>query len=382
MSQYMAAALKLHAFMVERFWDGEALIGPDNSVRFNRRVWRFVKSYLSFLPWRDSYYYVQGQGYWVLDNYLLHDLLGEQRFADLAGQCAQGLLKRQQPEGYWDYPAPGWAGRIATVECVFGGLGLLAGYERTGDPALLAGVFRWYDFLENGVGFVSAGDGRLAVKYFAGVEQGMVPNNSTLVLAFLGRLAAMTGDDRYLHYAPGLIAFLAWAQLESGELPYSLKTPGQAGGRDRIHFQCYQYHAFELQDLAMYYEDTQDASVLPMIVRIAEFIAPSVKADGSTKFDCQDSGVRMPYNTIAIAAALGIARRMGLYDASDAEERAYRFALAQQQPDGGFPFSSGDYRLLSDRRNYPRPLAMILYHLLLKAGEVQAGATSGQRETT
>jgi hypothetical protein len=368
MSDFLSAAQRLHQFMYNRFWNGDALIGPDNAVRFNRRIWRFVKSYLSFLPWNDYYYYVQGQGYWVLSNWLLYDLLGEQRMAALAEQCTQGILMRQQPEGYWAYPHPGWAGRVATVECVFGGVGLLATYERTHDPQLMEALVKWYDFLVNRIGFQETRGGGLAVNYFLDIPTSLVPNNSTLVLMLLGRLAQVTGDGLYLKYAPGLIRFLHTAQLESGELPYSLKNR-RGEGRERIHFQCYQYHAFELQDLVMYYEATGDTSILPIAEKIAHFIAASIRADGSTKFDCADSGVQIPYNTLAIASALSMARQLRLCDAFDAENRAYAYVLSLQHANGGFGFSRNDYGVLEDNRYYPRPLAMMLYHLLCKAHE-------------
>jgi len=89
-----------------------------------------------------------------------------------------------------------------------------------------------------------------------------------------------------------------------------------------------------------------------------------VREDGSTRFDCVGHAVRVPYNTAAIAAALATARRLGLTDGDPIEDRAYAYVLAQQHPNGGFAFSDGDYGWLADRRYYPRPLSMILYHLL------------------
>jgi hypothetical protein len=49
-------------------------------------------------------------------------------------------------------------------------------------------------------------------------------------------------------------------------------------------------------------------------------------------------------------------------------DRAFRWVLAQQRADGGFArFSRGDYYLLSDRNEYPRYLAMTLFHLAERA---------------
>jgi hypothetical protein len=374
MSKYLHAAQRLHHFLHENFWDGELLIGPDQGVRFNRRFWRFVKSYLAFLPWADNCYYLQAQEYWVLGNWQLYDLIGEQQMADMAIKCAYGILKAQQPNDHWGYPHPGWAGRIATVEVVGAALGMLASYERAKEPPLLEGVIKAYDFLINHTGFQKADSG-FAINYFANRRGGLVPNNTTLALAFFGRLAQVTGDERYLTHCPEMLAFLASVQLGTGEFPYVIESPL---GKGHPHFQCYQYNAFELQDLAMYYEATQDGTVLPLITKLAQFLSPSVKEDGSTRFDCADSGAQIIYNTAAIAAALGIARRMGLYSALEAENRAYAYVLSQQHSNGGFAFSRREHGFLKDKRYYPRPMTMILYHLLLRASEIWVEAQADQ----
>jgi len=364
-NKYLHAAQQLHRFLCGNYWDGEALIGPDIGVRFNRRFWRFLKSYLAFLPWSDNYYYLQGQAYWVLGSWQLYDLTGEQQMADMATECAYSILKAQRPDGYWEYPHSGWGGRVATVEVAWAALGMLATYERTREAAILEGVTKAYSFLDSDIGFQQADPG-YAINYFANRPGGLVPNNTTLALAFFGRLAHVTGQERYLTHCAKMIAFLASAQLETGEFPYAVESPL---GKGRPHFQCYQYNAFELQDLAMYCQATQDASVLPLIRKVAGFLSTSVKEDGSTRFDCVDRDVQIVYDTAAIAAALGIARRMGLDNSLEAENRAYAYVLAQQHSNGGFPFSSREHGLLKDKRYYPRPMTMILYHLLLKANE-------------
>jgi len=49
-------------------------------------------------------------------------------------------------------------------------------------------------------------------------------------------------------------------------------------------------------------------------------------------------------------------------------DRAFRWVLSQQREDGSFPrFSRGDYFVLSDRNEYPRYLAMTLFHLAERA---------------
>src|SRR5947199_9643869 len=106
----MDAAVRLHGYLLKRHWNGQALKGPDPGIRFNWRVGRFVKGYLDFLPWRDDLVYVQGQGYWILGNYLMADLLDDERYAEIALACSEYVLRAQHPEGYWEYPNPEWKG--------------------------------------------------------------------------------------------------------------------------------------------------------------------------------------------------------------------------------------------------------------------------------
>jgi hypothetical protein len=346
MSDYQDAVIKLHQFMHRNLWTGVALIGPDQGVRFNRRLGRYIKSLFSFLPWADNAYYL-----WT-----------DQVYADLAENCTRGILKAQQPAGYWEYPHSGWEGRIATVEGVWASLGLLESYGRTKEEAFLHGAMKYYDFLVKQTGFQEFGEG-LAINYFANKNSGIVPNNTTLALPFFAKLAQATMDDQYLKNCPQMISFLATVQLETGEFPYARRSSGEW----RTHYQCYQYNAFELQDLAIYYQLTRDVSVLPLIQRTTDFLLGSVIEDGSTRFDCGNHDVHIVYNTAAIGAALELSRHLGLCDSLEVENRVYRYVLAQQNPSGSFPFSTREYGVLMDRRCYPRPTSMILYHLLLKA---------------
>ena len=92
-----------------------------------------------------------------------------------------------------------------------------------------------------------------------------------------------------------------------------------------------------------------------------------LSVSGSARYDCHRRRPRVIYYTAAVAAALSQATALGLGDFRSQAERAYGWVLAQQRPDGGLSFfSQGDYGLLTDRRSYPRNLAMILYHLLLE----------------
>jgi hypothetical protein len=358
------SALRLHSYLVRRHWNGEALEGPDVGIRFNSRIGRFVKSYLPFVPWQDRLRYNQAQGYWIAANWLIHDRSGEKDARTLALAAADDLLDRQQPSGYWDYPNPEWKGRIATVEGNFATLGLLQAYERTGEGAYLDGARRWYRFLVEETGFQEV-DGRLAVNYFANRPGGMVPNNSTLTVRTLGRLAQVSGDDAFLERCAGMVAFIRHAQRESGELPYAAENPR---GQGRDHFLCFQYNAFELLDLVEYHRESGDATVLPIVQGVARFLSGGVTSSGAARYDCSHDGPEIVYYTAAVGAALSEATTLGLGDYRALAKAAYARVLSAQRPNGGMRYySRGDYHVLSDRRSYPRNLAMILYHLLLEA---------------
>src|SRR5437764_3211510 len=120
MDHYMPAATKLHRYLVDAHWNGQALIGPDSGIRFNYRIGRFIKSYLRGVPWRDNYYYVHGQAYWILANWRLLALTGQDTYRDIAVRCSECMLTQQRDDGAWEYPNVEWKGRIATVEGTWG----------------------------------------------------------------------------------------------------------------------------------------------------------------------------------------------------------------------------------------------------------------------
>lgn len=356
------AVEKLYKFVDQNFWDGGLLFGPDPGARLNFRAWRFIKSYLSFLPWSDHYVFMQAQAYWILCNWQLSSLTKESRYSSVARNCTRGILSRQMDEGYWEYPIPEWSGRIGTIEGNWAAKGLQSTYENTGREEFLHGALRWYDFLVKQIGFQQLKHG-LAVNYFANRATGAYPNASTLTLSFLGKLAHLTEKERYLEHCSGMIAFLSSVQRDSGEFPYVVES---LSGKGRSHYQCFQYHAFQLLDLAKYHHDTGDTSVLPIITKLATFLVDGVGADGRTQYDCSNKPVQVVYHTAAVAGALQSARSLGVIENRLPEDRAYNYVLSKQHDNGGFAFSKGDYLALRDRRYYPRYLAMILHHLLLR----------------
>ena len=363
MNDYMKAALKLYDNISENHWNGRFLLGPDPGLRYNVRVWRFLKSYLRFLPWKDTHYFLQCQGYWIWDNWKLYDLFQESKYEETARACTEFILECQKMGGYWEYPLKRWKGRVATVEGCYAALGLIESYRHTGEKSLLNGLLAWYDFLIEKVGFQEYKDS-LAVNYFAGRSGRLVPNNATLVLELFGYLFDITKQNKYLTYCKEMIKFLKYSQTDTGELPYAFMTPDVEG---REHFLCYQYNCFQFLDLAHYWEMTKDDKVRAILKKLIAFISTGLHEKDHSKYNCAKSYPEVTYYTAVMGAAFLKATEIGLGDYSEYENRAYMHLLARQNRKGGFIHSSRNYGILSDRRSYPRYLVMILKHLLLKA---------------
>lgn len=372
MSPYAVAAVKLHRYLVARHWDGRALMGPDPGVRFNYRIGRFVKAYLPLTSWNDTLCYLQGQGYWVLANWALHASTHDAAYRDLALRCSEDIAARQRGDGAWDYPNPEWAGRVATVEGVWASLGLLETYRTTGDARYLQPVLRWHRFLIDTIGF-QRWDDALAINYFAARVGARVPNNSIDALRFLAELADVTGERSHLGPCAGLLEFVRQAQTAAGELPYAIA--GRGGDRARHHFQCYQYNAFECLGLMRYYELTADAAALPIIRGALEFLVTGVAGDGRVFYACGNRHRFVTYHTAVVGAAFARACALGLGGYDALADRTLSAVLRLQTGDGACPYSHGDYYILSDRRSYPRYLAMILVHLLAAAPRTALDAT-------
>jgi hypothetical protein len=372
MEDVLDAACKLNRLLLNEHWTGQLLVGPDPGVRINARIGRFVKSYLHNIPWHDEMAYLQAQGYWMLDQWLLADRFGDASFGLTAIACAEAVLQLQHSAGYWDYPNREWRGRVATVEGCWASLGLLECYARTGRKPFLTGAEQWHKYLIETIGFRQQRDPRmLAVNYFShhDGDGGGVPNNAALALRFMARLAELARQDRYLAHGPALIAWLSHVQFETGELPYRL---GSNAASDRPHFLCYQYNAFEFMDLVHYYKITGDRTVWAVLERLAGYLAGGLNANGAARFDCTRPTPEVAYYTSAIARALSQAATMGLGNAGTLADLGFQHVLSLQRPDGGFEFHSrADYGLLTDRRLYPRYLTMILNHLLWES-EIRA----------
>jgi hypothetical protein len=359
----LRAAARLHAFLVRRYWDGTGLVGPDMGIRLNYRAGRFVKSSLRALPWRDDLYYNQGQAYWELGNWRLAESTGDPVYAGIALACAERLLERQRDDGSWAYPNPEWRGRVATTEGTWAAVALLEAYRNAGDPRFLGGAVKWWGFLEEQMEFQDVLGGA-AINYFADRRGAVVPNCSSLVLHFLGELTA-AGETSAAARCASIVRFLAAAQEPSGELPYTVSSPLREARMP--HFQCYQYNAFQCLDLVRYHGVTGDGSVLPLIEGLVRFVREGMAPDGHSRYQCGRTYGHVVYHTAAMAATFAAAGLVGIGGYKDVARRAGARLLAEQRDDGSFPHSYGDYRVLRDRRSYPRVQAMIHDHLLVLA---------------
>ncbi len=362
----LTAARRLHSWIAARHLHDGRLAGADQGVRWNIRVWRFVKSYLPYLRPAERFYFVQGQAYWACASWTLGDLTHDAAYHEAARAATRVVLATQRPDGAWDYPLPERKHLVATVEGDFGAVALLEGFRRDRHTAWLDGARRWHDYVEREIGYQQHAGG-LCVNYFQ-KPRGLVPNNTCEWIWVLGRLAKATGEARYLERIPALLGFLEAVQLPTGELPYELAGPHEP--HTRVHYLCYQYNAFQCMKLAWYAAEHGDVRARRVAERLADFLATGVLPSGAVRASCTSVLPEVVYYADAVAMALHTVSALGWRDHRAAADRAFGWVLAQQRADGGFArFSRGDYTVLSDRNEYPRYLAMTLYHLAERARE-------------
>jgi hypothetical protein len=101
-----------------------------------------------------------------------------------------------------------------------------------------------------------------------------------------------------------------------------------------------------------------------MLERVLGFLATGQDDDGHVLYQCGDRSRAVIYHAAATAAAFATADALGIPGYRERAERAYAWVLRQQRADGSFPHSEREHYVLSDRRSYPRYLAMVLDHLL------------------
>jgi len=361
-SDFIEAAQRLHSYLYRTHFAGGILHGPDPGVHFNLRAWRFLKSALDFIPWRDDFVFTQTQGYWVLANWQLYDATGESRYREIAIQTSEATLALESEAGYWKYPLPERRNLIATLEGIWGGGALLASSVRESRQDLLEGARRAYDFIVTRIGFQDHSTGKV-INYFD-KPRGKVTNNSVIAAWYFLRLWKATGSARYLEHVSSLLDFVASVQLPSGELPYIIGNEFEAA---RPHYLCYQYNAFQFLHLAWCSSLRPGGWWKSVLPRLAHYLATGVQPSGACAKNCRHShggGAETDYWTAAMGAALHEASRLGLDIRTELSGACYARVFSHQRMDGSFAYSYRDYGFLADRRSYPRYLAMTLFHLL------------------
>jgi len=310
-------------------------------------------------------YYLQAQAYWVLANWMLFAATGANHHRDLAIRCSEEMIARQRPDGAWPYPNPEWRNRVATAEGTWASLALIETFRQTGSPRFLAGALLWYKFFTTVIGFEQI-DSQLSANYFASQATSRVPNNSAFVLRFLAELSDATQNATYLEKCEGLLRFMKAAQKESGEFPYMVRGR-HTGVKLWEHFQCYQYNAFQCLDLMRCYQLTSAIPLPAIIAKCLRFLDGGISEDGQVLYSCDNRHTRIAYHTAATGAALSMAAAAGFGSYEQNAQRVFSYLRRVQRTDGSFGFSTGDYYVLNDVQAYPRPLAMILYHLLVRS---------------
>ena len=360
--ELMRAAERLHAHILKHHYSQGLVRGPDAGVRFQLRLWRFVKGTLNFVPWKDEYVFLQSQGYWILSNWLLHEASGEPSYRAFALESTEATLHLQQPEGYWLYPLPQRKHLIATVEGNWGAIGLLATYAREPRKQFMEAAVRWYDYLVGSIGFQPHASGE-AINYFD-KPRGKIPNNSVEASWMFLRLWKASGDARFTEHVDGMLDFVATTALPTGELPYIVEGPYEPG---RVHYLCYQYNAFQFLKLAWANSMRPDSRMHRALSGLTRFLAKGVTTTGASAADCFHAKPETDYFTAVLAAALREAFRLGAPEAGELSDRCYARLLERQRDDGSFAYTTGDYGFLRDGRSYPRPQVMTLFHLLYPA---------------
>lgn len=355
----------LYQYLLRAHCRSGALIGPDPGVRFKYRIWRFLKSATRWYPWKDDLCYMQTQGYWVLANWRLSDQ-GQTGAVSTALACCEHIMRSQRADGAWEFPDPEWRGRVTTVEGLWSSFALLESFRRTGENRFVEPVLLWDRFFKQQIGFQEYRHA-LAVNYFAGRADTLVPNNSFSVIRYLAQLDQATQSNQNAALIDRLLSFLELTQQPNGEFPYELDQPRMR------HFQCFQYHGFLLLDLLDYYRISACPRAVTILHGLARFLMTGVTASGDVMYQCGIQYRHVNYHAAVCMAALHQYWLHFQADSPDnlAQQIPGKVCLilnqlqAKQRHDGSFPHSRGDYRFLADRRSYPRYLAMMLLHLMM-----------------
>jgi len=323
MNPYLPAANRLHTYIVNTHWNGQAISGPDPVGKLNWRIIRFVRSYTRWLPWPNNLVYLQGQGYWIEANLFLAHLKKEDAFLEYIQKTARFMAGQQLESGVWAHaPILERRGFLSAIETIWACLGLTTAYKALENPHFLQAASNGYNGILNVIRLrpFENGDGA-SLNFFAHTRY-RVPNITTMFLRLTARLYQLTGKTLFLTHNDQLIRFLEQSQMPNGELQYSYNSIP--------HFQCYQYNSFQFLDLTYYYQITQDERVRKILGKMATFLQSGVTQNGSCRYDCFTETPETNYWTAALAAALYKADQLELGAYAELSQRAYSRILSRQ----------------------------------------------------
>jgi len=328
------------------------VVGPDIGIKINKRIGRFIKSYLRFLNWKDNYFFLQAQAYWIINNIHLYKIKQEIIYKNVAIKAADYIIDNQKSDGSWEYPLKERKNLVATIEGCWASIALIKVYNITKNTKYLESSKKWHAYLEKNIGYEKYGES-LCVNYFQ-KPRGLIPNNTTLLIWLNAELYNSTHNKKYIKNNPAMIRFLEKVQLPSGELPYCI---GNTYEKTKIHYLCYQYNSFELIDLRNYYELTKDKTILKIINKLEKYILNGITKNYRSKNSCNKKNPSVNYYDAILGLAL-------INNRSNISKRIYEGILNRQKTNGGFSFSEKNYFILHDKREYPRALNYILYSLI------------------
>jgi hypothetical protein len=363
------SSLKLYNFLLNSYWDGSSISGPDPGLMLNLRLTRFVKSYFPALNYKNNnHVFQQIQGYWIKNNWALYRLTNDLRYKELALKCSDFVVASQQNDGSWKYPLTEWKSRVSTVEGTWASLGLLETYSFTKNPVYLKSALNWRNFLVTKTGFQRYKDS-MTINYFNIRTSRKVPNNTTLALFFFAELFNVTQDTSLLKYNDALIHFIELCQQPGGELVYEV---------DKTHYLCYHYNSFEFLDLYYANQILKSKRIDAILSKLSKYIASGVLNNGAVKYDCSQAYPEEIMFSAIAGAALIKASKSNYGNFKNHIDSIFRYLEKNQKSNGSFILTMHDMPyikkplglgIFSDKTLYPGPMCFILSSLLTKDSE-------------
>jgi hypothetical protein len=364
--------------LIDEYYQDGLIRGPDPGLGLYLRGGRFLANHFFSGKVREKkYVFQQTQAYFIKSSLILYRITNDDEYKQRALEVGDKIVEMQNADGSWPYPIREWRDRTVTVDCNWAAMGLLDLYLETKNMKYLAATQKWIDFLITKVGYSKISEDEIGFRYFRPCSSGtLTPNVTTLSIALLARIYAIKQKGTYKDLISKGLNFIQCVIKPDGEIPYTILVDEKnLTLRRRIfrrlsptdHYQCAQYHGFQLMDLCYAIEELGIEKIKDIVSRVSRFLQTFITEDGHVKVQCRNNSSIINYHTSVVGAALLKADEilsLGLYNMG---RKAMDFVLKQQTKKGGFPFSQREYKVFSDTFEYPRANAFILYHLLMYA---------------